>query len=158
MDASPERIPQEYLGNLTTYLGWDNERMAGLLATFIRHAEAREWDEAREQFTAFAAALDRHIRIEEEIVFPLFERASWMTPSQVRLMQLEHEEILCATGGIGGALAHQLIDAVLVGVGRLEDVLEPHNAQEERVIYPVADRAMTPLERRRVMARVLDYR
>ncbi len=69
---------------------------------------------------AFKSRLARHIRIEDEIIFPALAQSALATPA--RVLSLEHarlRELLAAD------------DIVAI-----EEHLSSHNLKEERVLYP----------------------
>lgn len=132
------------------YLQADHRRLDVLIEACRAAAVAGEIDAAVRHFTEFRAGLLRHIRIEEELLFPEFEAATGLGPSigPTAVMRYEHEEIARLVG-----LIHDLFAGAEPGVAefeRLHDtlmaLLRAHTGKEERVLYPMTDR-MVPAER-----------
>ncbi|MCC7540238.1 MAG: hemerythrin domain-containing protein [Deltaproteobacteria bacterium] len=110
----------------------------------------------------FVYGLRRHIRIEEELLFPIFDARSGMQgqgPTQV--MRAEHRMIERELDRIvKGVEAHARGDAgawrdVVEAVGEMEGVLGPHNMKEERILYPMIDRFVAGPEQAEVLARLV---
>jgi hemerythrin-like domain-containing protein len=131
-------------------LGDDHRRLDALLegALALASTDPRE---ARTLAEAFAAGLRRHIRIEEEVLFPAFEAHTGMRgagPTEV--MRREHRVIEQGLTSLLAA-AHALADAAPAteaALGRaaeaLLSVLGEHNRKEEYVLYPSCDRMLPP--------------
>jgi iron-sulfur cluster repair protein YtfE (RIC family) len=102
--------------------------------------------------------LRRHIGLEEELLFPEFERLTGMSPhaGPTAVMRHEHRQIeavlltLERTIGTAGAEA----DAAR---GELRRVLVDHNAKEEQVLYPTTDRLLGDADRRALVGRLRSY-
>jgi iron-sulfur cluster repair protein YtfE (RIC family) len=89
------------------------------------------------------AAVVRHIRAEEESLFPIFMRwAPGRGPAYA--MMIEHRAILDALDEMRGALAHEDRSRFRVGCARLQAILPGHFSKEERVLFPVLDETLGP--------------
>ncbi|MGH7673776.1 MAG: hemerythrin domain-containing protein, partial [Gemmatimonadales bacterium] len=79
---------------LTQLLGLDHRRLDGILADAKRRLAAGDVARARVRFAEFRSGLERHIAMEEEIVFPAFEALSGAAGGgPTRVMRAEHAEI-----------------------------------------------------------------
>lgn len=136
-------------------LSWDHDRLEGLEARAFKAREDGDLEQAAALFSVFAFGLRRHIRFEEELLFPEFEAKagfpSTMGPTEV--MRVEHREIL--------EILERIEKAIGDGASRVEPlrqglhaVLGDHNVKEENVVYPGTDRALTALERDALVARI----
>lgn len=106
-------------------------------------------------FQEFTRGLRRHIGLEEELLFPEFERLTGMTPQAgpTAVMRHEHRQIegflrtLERTIGVSSGEAEQARES-------LQRVLVHHNAKEEQVFYPTTDRLLGDAERRALVDRL----
>lgn len=138
---------------VTAYLSWDHDRLDALLESVRSYAENGDWEHARGTYAEFQRGLDRHIHLEEEILFPLFDARSGMTgPTSV--MREEHKLIRGVLVIIGTAVAQGDILGVRDALAALAAVLPPHNEKEEQVLYPTTDRVLPEGERTRLAARL----
>lgn len=141
--ASPGRGVNEYMA-------WDHDRLDAVLVETRDALSAPTVNEARRLFGEFRTGLLRHIRMEEEILFPAFDQATGMGEGgPTAVMRMEHREIqrILESMGLylGGAevtpggfeaLQHSLLA-----------VLGDHNAKEEHIVYPLTDRHHLPGDR-----------
>lgn len=132
------------------YLQTDHRRLDALMNAAHEAALAGRPADAAASFQEFRDGLMRHIKIEEGLLFPVFEAATGMPQhgGPTGVMRLEHEEILRLLGEI-----RALFDAPNPDLqafeslrGMLVALLREHNDKEERVLYPMTDR-MVPSAR-----------
>ena len=143
--ARPE-APLLALRGVSDALGWDHDRLDALEVAAMEAWGAGETRAAARLHLRFVFGLLRHIRFEESVLFPEFERVSGMPdhgPTEV--MRVEHRAI--------EALLEDLRKAVASGVppaeptrADLRALLHEHNVKEENVLYPMLDRALDPRE------------
>ena len=88
-----------------------------------------------------AAALRRHIYLEEEAIFPPLTVGGLVAP--VSVMLREHGDIWMALERIERAAADGDVSAAWSGLATLSPLLADHNFKEERIIYPAADQALS---------------
>ncbi|MBI5642265.1 MAG: DUF2249 domain-containing protein [Deltaproteobacteria bacterium] len=138
--------------SLTDYFQTDHKRLDGIFAKFEDSAESGSWGEAAIEFREFRLGLKRHIKAEEEILFPLFEEKTGMHDNgPTFVMKMEHKEI------------HEWLDKILSGTeaensaqvseGKtaLMNILADHNMKEEHILYPESDSFATDAERAQVI-------
>lgn len=133
--------------SVTAYLSWDHDRLDAILESVRGRVGRGEWGEARRQYGEFDRGLDRHIRLEEDILFPIFEARTGLAHGPTAVMREEHRAIRAALGFMREAIARGDSRAFHDGMASLLTVLPQHNAKEEQVLYPAADRALDEEER-----------
>lgn len=136
-------------------LSWDHDRLDALaVRAFDERAQGR-FDAAGETWAEFAHGLLRHIRFEEQIVFPAFEQKTGMPreAGPTAVMRAEHRDIEMILEGIGETIraAGPAADTLH---GELRRVLGGHNEKEEMVLYPGIDNLLTAEESDELVARV----
>lgn len=127
---------------LIAYLTHDHDRCDALLRRTQQAVAASSWSAARDAVAAFQHALERHLLIEENIIFPAFEAVLGHAVSPTMMMRSEHMRIRAVT--------HRLADAVMAGstqafVGHAEALLltlHGHSEKEEGVLYPMIERVL----------------
>lgn len=145
------RAPGESAGALTRYFAADHERMRGLLeaareavATGGRQEVARSVDELR-------TGMARHVRAEEEVLFPLFEDLGDPRARELlRDLLGEHREIRRLSTEVAVLLgAEERYDQEAVGraLELLWRKVQAHEAREERLLLPLCDRLMAGAEK-----------
>lgn len=115
----------------------DNE-----LAQIERLVHQGDWKGARIAAQDFIHHTLDHFGIEENVLFPRLEHAVPMAAAPTRVMRGEHAQIreLCTdlTVALDAADHGALADAV----DTLLLLIQQHNAKEEAILYPLADRAL----------------
>lgn len=127
------------------FMGWDHDRLDALVAAAERSLQGRDLAGARARFAEFRTGLARHIRMEEEVLFPAFERVT----GDARLtmaMRHEHAEILALLERAGAVLESDVAPEGFPRTARrrLLPLLEHHGDREERVVYPQTDLSLPP--------------
>lgn len=135
-------------------LAWDHDRLDALEQRTFELVAAQDLAGACAAWAEFVFGLKRHIRFEEELLFPAFERACGVPPERgpTAVMRLEHRDIEALIDAIGEALEDGFGAPSLRA--SLHDVLGQHNEKEEHVLYPATDRALSAEERDALVARI----
>lgn len=117
----------------------DLAKVANDLRAFI--AEAR-FLEAGAIAADFAFRLDRHIDAEERVLFPVFDAATGESGGPSAVLRCEHCAIRKMLTALRQAIARARSDEADALLECLLDVLASHNDIEEKVLYPICDRAV----------------
>ena len=137
------------------FLGEDHRRLDALFEALVQLAiqkpESRQ-GKALHLYREFRAGLQRHIRAEEELLFPAFESVTGMVGGPVMVMLREHREIEVVLGEIETRL--QAGESPEMLAASLRGVLGPHNVKEESVLYPMTDANLAPAERADLVRRI----
>jgi len=152
--------------SVSGFLGADHHRLTEYWEEFLQAAAACElaYDtlfttekghrvSAVNRLSQFIFGLRRHIRMEEDCFFPLFEDRTRMPAGSgpTAVMRAEHREIeailntlekLLSAGDCATVI--QTIEGQAVHPSAL---LRSHDAKEESVLYPMADRLFTQAEK-----------
>jgi len=142
--------------SVSSLLGVDHERLDGILGETKRHVGAGSRQEAARRFADFREGLERHIVLEEEVLFPVLEKLTGMTDGgPTAVMRAEHREIRRLLGEVASILEGESEGDTVAPMAALTGILLAHNGKEERILYPMADRALADApERSEVMDRV----
>jgi len=127
--------------SITEYLAWDHREIMKILADLGSIVEDAEIERAESTFAELRARLDRHIRIEEEALFPRFEASMGrITRGPTFPMGLEHIEILKIAEDMGQAITAGQGTLFAEERAELEGLLAKHSAWEEGAFAPRMDR------------------
>ena len=152
MDASG--VAEMGFETVTGYLGQDHDRLdEGLREVSSAVAKGR-FPDAAARFGAFESGLLRHLRIEEELIFPVFEARSGMLNGPTDVLRDEHRQVRMALALMRRGLLQMDATAYVDGVRFFESVLPDHNAKEEHILYPTLDSLLRPAERAALVARL----
>jgi len=139
---------------ITSYLSWDHRRLDRALAGAQEDVKGERMAEARHALDEYARGLERHMRVEDELVFPVFEARSGMSGGPTAVMRDEHRSIRIALAMMRDGLDRNDAQGFRAGLRFLETILPEHNAKEEHILYPTTDRLLTPAERATLTARL----
>jgi iron-sulfur cluster repair protein YtfE (RIC family) len=151
---SPNISPLKF-DSVTRYLAWDHDRLDGLLAETTRSVDDGELVHARSIFDAFERGMRRHIRVEEDILFPLFEAKTGVRRGPTATLREEHRAILAGLNRMRQALDIGDAAEYSDGLSGLHALLGPHNLKEESVLYPTTDDRLRPDETIEVVDRLV---
>jgi iron-sulfur cluster repair protein YtfE (RIC family) len=96
----------------------------------------------------------RHLRIEEELLFPVFEARSGMLNGPTDVMRDEHRQVRMALALMRRGLQQTDTATYLDGLRFFASVLPDHNAKEEHILYPTLDSLLRPSERAALVSRL----
>lgn len=155
VEVSRRAADRGELRTVNQALSWDHDRLDALEASAFAARESSDPARAASLFSAFAFGLRRHIRFEEELLFPEFEAKAGIpaTVGPTAVMRDEHLEILDWVGEIEAAIG-DIARSTETLRAALHDVLGEHNLKEENIVYPGTDQVLTPLERDALVARI----
>lgn len=91
----------------------------------------------------FRAAMENHFLVEEEELFPAFERATGIVSGTTSLMRAEHVRMRSMMLHMSGALAAGDLDSYLDEALELRDLLERHAIKEEHLVYALCDERLS---------------
>lgn len=124
---------------VTEYMQGDHVRLDEMLEQVVDKLEGGDAVAARAVFAEFACGIGRHMRAEEQVLFPAFERATGMTGGPVVVMCGEHDSLRQLLHRIVAELSANDAQTAHDDVRDLMELLGSHNVKEENVIYPRTD-------------------
>ena len=140
---SPKNINQTYTE--------DHQRLRQLFQRF-QGLKVTNWPGAKEAFKEFKFELERHIRWEERVLFPWFDRKyEHLKFSPVPALHREHEQILVYLADIEGKLAREDFNTD-DNERDIEMALREHSQNEEEGVFPALDRILSEQERDAIFA------
>lgn len=142
------------LRHVTETLTWDHDRLDDLERRAFADLDEGALEAARQAWCAFHRGLNRHIRFEEEVLFPVFEaRAGLPHAGPTAAMRSEHREIRMVLEEIARGFDGPRED--LEELRRtLHRVLEDHHRREEAILYPAMDGLLSDAESDALVARI----
>ena len=127
--------------SLAHLLAHDHRRLDAGLVAAKESLRAGDVAGGSARFSEFRDGLERHIAVEEEILFPAFEAlAGGAARGPLHVMRMEHGEIRTLMAEIAAALEGGA-EARATPLAALTARLYAHNGKEERILYPAIDKA-----------------
>ena len=124
----------------------NHDGLEDILADVQAMVEDGEMERAGENFQDFYDGIREQIRIEDQVLFPLYDERTGIE-GPTRAMRREHEQIQDALDRMREAIDCDSADAFSLASSILLSVLPIHNAKEENLLYIAIDEVMEPPER-----------
>lgn len=130
------------MGSIGSYLERDHARCDALLRTTQQSVRGADWRQARLDMAAFQHALERHLLIEERILYPAFERAIGRAVSPTAAMRGEHLRIRAVAQRLSDTVLARDMGSFVQHAESLLLTLHQHSEKEEGVLYPMIERVL----------------
>jgi iron-sulfur cluster repair protein YtfE (RIC family) len=140
--------------SVTSYLAWDHDRLDEALRSVSAAVKNGRFEEASARYDRFESGLLHHLRVEEELIFPVFEARSGMASGPTDVMRDEHRHVRQALDVMRRGLQGSDAGGYEDGLRFFDSVLPDHNAKEEHILYPTLDRLLRPAERAALVSRL----
>lgn len=105
-------------------------------------AQRGDWSACAASFGRFRDGLLAHFGVEEERLFPAFERQTGMSGGPTQVMRYEHGQMRDLVSQLEQALAQQDADGFGGAAETLLVLMQQHNMKEENILYPMCDQAL----------------
>jgi iron-sulfur cluster repair protein YtfE (RIC family) len=130
------------MGLISDYMNRDHKHCDDTFARAEAMAAASDWAGLARDGGMFLREIERHMGLEENLLFPAFEEKTGMTSGPTETMRMEHEQMRGMFAQMRAAIEAK--DAALyLGVSEtLLILLQQHNMKEESMMYPMLDQAL----------------
>ena len=137
---------------LTDFFQTDHRRLDAIFDRFKDAIRAKKFEEAASAFREFRLGLTRHIRAEEEILFPVFEDKTGMHDAgPTAVMRMDHKDIKELMDKIVNAADAKDEKTAVDSAQVIFNILADHNMKEEHILYPETDSFLSDAERSQVI-------
>jgi hypothetical protein len=147
------RRPEQGL-TLAEHLRADHAHIDSLLTELQHFLRVGALAEADRRFAVLAEALSRHMAAEEALLFPAMLRMIESVARAVPGMLAEHGELRSLLPELQAALAKQDVLASEALLPPLRRSLARHHEDEEHLVYPISDWALSPGEQEDLINRL----
>jgi hemerythrin-like domain-containing protein len=127
---------------ISSYLAHDHARCDALFAQAQSALEEGQWPQAARAFACFGDALERHLLVEERIVFPAYEKAIRTASVPASAMRTEHLRIRGIVQRLAYSIEKRQEGEAFDHAGTLRSVLDRHDEIEQRKLYPMVERVL----------------
>ena len=93
------------MGTILDFLGTDHRACDKLFAAAEAAAAQRNWDSARSLFDRFRMVMDRHLAMEEQVLFPAFEAKTGNSMGPTAIMRMEPGQMRALMNDMEAAIA-----------------------------------------------------
>lgn len=128
---------------ISEYMQQDHRDCDELFVQVEASASDGNWDDATRHFDAYNNMVERHLKMEEEVMFPAFETATGNTDGPTVVMRMEHEQMRGLLKILKTCLDSQDQQQFLGLTETLMMLTQQHNMKEEQMLYPMTDQALS---------------
>ncbi|MBE7417719.1 MAG: hemerythrin domain-containing protein [Ideonella sp.] len=129
--------------SITTYMQHDHELIDGIAERASAAAAGGDSATLAREAAQFLQRLERHIEMEEHVLFPAFEQRTGMREAGPSVqMRAEHEQMRGILAQMRDAMKANDAPGYRSASRALFEILVPHNMKEEQMMYPMLDDAM----------------
>ncbi len=137
-----EQIIGRYHMNIKQFMAGDHKDCDLLFAKAENAAASGDWETANQAFDAFVQAMERHLGIEEQELFPAFEEETGVLTGPTEMMRMEHEQMRTLFAEMKEALEQQQSDDFLGTADTMLILMQQHNIKEEQILYSMMDQRL----------------
>lgn len=130
------------MSTISHYMEGDHRRCDELFAAVENLVAAGEWQAAASAYAQFHTAMEHHLAMEEEALFPAFEHASGSTMGPTQVMRMEHRQMRDLFENMRQGIENKDADEYLGAGETLLILMQQHNMKEEHILYPMAERTL----------------
>ena len=127
---------------ISDYMNRDHRHCDAAFALAGDKATAADWVGLARDGAAFLRKIERHIEVEEDLLFPACEQTTGMTTGPTETMRMEHEQMRGMFAQMRAAIAAKDAKQYLGVAETLLALLQQHNMKEESMMYPMLDQAL----------------
>lgn len=127
---------------LSEFMTQDHRSCDASLTDVENAVSAERWADAASAFTCFHDALVAHLAREEEVLFPALEMAMGGPMGPTQVMRMEHRQMHQLVSALEASIGARDRAAFLSASDTLLVLIQQHNMKEERILYPMLDRAL----------------
>lgn len=112
---------------------------------FARSEEAvgaADWTGAQAGFDKFAHQMDRHFEMEDNLLFPEFERKTGHAGGPTQVMRMEHNQMRVVMHEMRAALEAKDAEQYLGLSETFLVLMQQHNFKEEGILYSMIDQVL----------------
>ena len=101
-----------------------------------------DWPTARETFRRCRDSMERLVKMEEEVLFPAFERQTGKDQGPTRVLRFDHARLRQLLGDLEAAIEQADAEKTASLRSRISVALHDHWGKEERLMFPLADEVL----------------
>lgn len=125
--------------NIKQFMAQDHRDCDLLFAKAENAASKGDWTTASQALNEFIQAMERHLGVEEQELFPAFEQATGVLTGPTEMMRMEHDQMRSLFTEMKDAMEQQSSDDFLGTADTLLIMMQQHNMKEEQMLYNMMD-------------------
>lgn len=132
------------MASITDFMTNDHRACDDIFALAEESVANGKWPKAKTEFATFCGEIERHLAMEENILFPAFETKSGMQGGPTVVMRSEHEQMRKLIADMAQTVQDNNRDGYLGLSETLMVLTQQHNMKEEQMLYHMMDQTFGP--------------
>ncbi len=128
--------------NIRQFMAHDHRECDLLFSKAENAAADGDWEAASQAFNEFHHAMERHLGIEEQVLFPAFEEETGILTGPTEMMRMEHDQMRALFVEMKDAVEQKDSDEYLGTSETLLILMQQHNMKEEQILYSMMDQRL----------------
>ncbi len=125
------------MSNIKEFMSQDHKDCDELFAQ-MEDAVASKHDDVLSKFEKFYDSLTNHFKMEEMVLFPMFDQKTGMSQGPTQVMVMEHEQMRKLLSSMETAVESSDNDKFFGLSETLMILMQQHNMKEEQMLYSIA--------------------
>jgi hemerythrin-like domain-containing protein len=130
------------MDNISGFMTSNHHACDELFASAEESVGNGDWAKGNSNFAAFLAAMKDHFALEEEILFPAFDKKTGMDMGPTFVMRSEHKQMRKIFDDMQQALGERDSEGYLGLSETLLMLMQQHNMKEEQMLYRMMDQEL----------------
>ncbi|HEY8856292.1 MAG TPA: hemerythrin domain-containing protein [Rugosibacter sp.] len=127
---------------ITRLLIAHHKKCEDMMLTAKEVAAQLDWTKVDMILRELSTELEKHLSVEEDVIFPAYEKASGIRSGPTQVMRQEHHQMRGLLQTLQQVLADQENEIFIKMIDTLIGLMQQHNMKEEQVLYPSCDRLL----------------
>lgn len=124
---------------ISTYLTADHRACDEEFANMENAVASDDWALSSKLFEKFSCDLEHHFSMEEDVMFPAFEKKTGMTQGPTAMMRMEHDQMRSVVSQMKSDVQKEDKNHFFGLSESLMMLMQQHNMKEEQMLYAMAD-------------------
>jgi hemerythrin-like domain-containing protein len=130
------------MGSIVNVLSEEHRLCDDLFLQAESNVSKGRWELANVLYKKFKAALERHLAIEEDILFPAMGDVAGNACGPTAVMRSEHEQMRDIVQSLDAAISSRDAGEFLGNAETLNIMMQQHNFKEEHMLYVMAEQQL----------------
>lgn len=127
------------MDSISNFMTHDHRACDEVFAIAEESVGKGNWAKAAGEFEKFRKEMERHLSMEEQVLFPAFDTKTGMDMGPTYVMRSEHQQMRKVMDDMAQAVAAKDGDDYLGQSETLLVLMQQHNMKEEQMLYRMMD-------------------
>ena len=127
------------MNSISDFMANNHRECDNLFAVAEESVGNGKWPKAQTEFDAYRSEMERHLGMEEDVLFPAFDAKTGMEMGPTHVMRSEHQQMRKLIDDMAQKIVDKDSDGYLGASETLMILMQQHNMKEEQMLYRMMD-------------------